>query len=209
MSSHHIVRDQQEPALILYRSDHFPLPVLESLLAWSPTVMCCEAAIQRYSKLGYKLDVAVVSLGNLDIWKENLNAQQPIAFVAAYRHFLLDAFEWLRKQGHKTVNIVADENSFDDVVNILLNWLAVFEIVLFTEKRRTVFFNGPVYKKWLPAHAVIHILPVSKASYISTSGFSKNLQNECLQQETKVKMKKEGLMEIASSEPPFLISEAL
>ena len=39
MSSHHIVREKQEPALLVLGLDDFPDELLGQLLEWSPTVI--------------------------------------------------------------------------------------------------------------------------------------------------------------------------
>jgi thiamine pyrophosphokinase len=54
-SSHHIVRDDQEPALIIascLRSE-----LLGQLLEWSPLVIVLDSAMERVMKLDIKVDV--------------------------------------------------------------------------------------------------------------------------------------------------------
>jgi hypothetical protein len=40
MSSHHFVRDQQEPALLILALEAFTYDSLGELLEWVPTVIC-------------------------------------------------------------------------------------------------------------------------------------------------------------------------
>lgn len=57
MSSHHIIRDKQEPALIIANGEECSMDLLEQLLEWSPTVVVLDDAIERVISLGIKVDV--------------------------------------------------------------------------------------------------------------------------------------------------------
>jgi thiamine pyrophosphokinase len=57
MSSHHIIRDKQEPALIIANGEACSMDILDQLLEWSPTVIVLDGAIDRVISLGIKVDV--------------------------------------------------------------------------------------------------------------------------------------------------------
>jgi len=57
MSSHHIIRDKQEPALIIANGEACSLDLVEQLLEWSPTVVVLDGALERVISLGIKVDV--------------------------------------------------------------------------------------------------------------------------------------------------------
>src|SRR6476660_9730486 len=63
MSSHHIVRDDQEPALIIANGAECSSELLGQLLEWSPYVVVLDSAIERVFDLGIKVDVL---LGDFD-----------------------------------------------------------------------------------------------------------------------------------------------
>ena len=63
MSSHHIVRDDQEPALIIANGQSCSFELMGQLLEWSPVVMVLDGAIHRVLELGIKLDIV---LGDFD-----------------------------------------------------------------------------------------------------------------------------------------------
>ena len=63
MSSHHIVRDDQEPALIIANGAACSEELLGQLLEWSPLVIVLDSAIERVLELGIKVDVL---LGDFD-----------------------------------------------------------------------------------------------------------------------------------------------
>ena len=47
MSSHHIVRDDQEPALIIANGAACSIELLGQLLEWSPLVVVLDSAMER------------------------------------------------------------------------------------------------------------------------------------------------------------------
>ena len=63
MSSHHIVRDDQEPALIIANGASCSSELLGQLLEWSPLVIVLDSAIERVMQLDIKVDVL---LGDFD-----------------------------------------------------------------------------------------------------------------------------------------------
>ena len=63
MSSHHIVRDDQEPALIIANGASCSEELMGQLLEWSPLVIVLDSAIERVLELGIKVDVL---LGDFD-----------------------------------------------------------------------------------------------------------------------------------------------
>ena len=63
MSSHHIVRDDQEPALIIANGQECSQELLGQLLEWSPFVVVLDNAMERVSQLNIKVDVL---LGDFD-----------------------------------------------------------------------------------------------------------------------------------------------
>jgi thiamine pyrophosphokinase len=63
MSSHHIVRDDQEPALIIANGAACSQELMGQLLEWSPRIIALDSAIDRVAALGIKVDVV---LGDFD-----------------------------------------------------------------------------------------------------------------------------------------------
>src|SRR6202012_5572544 len=55
-SSHHIVREKQEPALLILGLDNFPDELLGQLLEWSPTVIVTPQTADKVHALEIKID---------------------------------------------------------------------------------------------------------------------------------------------------------
>ena len=56
MSSHHIVRDDQEPALIIANGEACSDDLLDQLMEWSPFVLVLDGAIHRVLEKQIKFD---------------------------------------------------------------------------------------------------------------------------------------------------------
>lgn len=109
MSSHHIVRDDQEPALIIANGASCSSELMGQLLEWSPLVIVLDSAIERVLPLGIKVDVLLGDFDNgLDI--EYYKALQfPLEIVYAPDQEKTDlekAFDYLVEKGHKAVNVI-------------------------------------------------------------------------------------------------------
>ena len=84
MSSHHIVREKQEPALIIANGEACSDELLGQLLEWSPFVVVLDGALDRVLHRQIKIDVL---FGDFD--QENFNfedlktSQFPIEIIHA------------------------------------------------------------------------------------------------------------------------------
>ena len=71
MSSHHIVKDDQEPALIIANGASCATELMGQLLEWSPWVIVLDSAIERVLPLNIKVDVV---LGDFDQLENELSS---------------------------------------------------------------------------------------------------------------------------------------
>jgi thiamine pyrophosphokinase len=61
MSSHHVVKERQEPGLLILSLEKFDLENLGQLLEWSPTVIVTDEIYSQLEKLGIKIDGVVTA----------------------------------------------------------------------------------------------------------------------------------------------------
>lgn len=59
MSSHHIVREKQEPALFILDFDGFDEEYFGQLLEWSPTLVVSEDCYEKIARMGIKIDAVI------------------------------------------------------------------------------------------------------------------------------------------------------
>src|ERR1700748_3041941 len=99
MSSHHIIREKQEPALLVLGLDNFPGELLGQLLEWSPTVIATAQTAEKLVASGIKIDWMITD-GNEDILQSN------VKLMSAGEGNLTDAaLEYLSEDQYGAVNI--------------------------------------------------------------------------------------------------------
>jgi len=147
MSSHHIVREKQEPALLILGLDHFSDELLGQLLEWSPTVITTDALAETLHVLGIKIDVLLTN-GITD------NQQADVKLVELINDDALQtALNYLTANGYAAVNIIADELALPDY-DQLARQLDL--VIYYKEKKISAVRSG--FSKWKAAGESVEIL---------------------------------------------------
>jgi len=190
VSSHHIVRDQQEPALILADLVAFPFDLLGQLLEWAPFTVCGEDALDQ--ALAYGINLDVVFSDRPDV--EELLAHFPsIVIVRPKENWIEEAILLLAAKGHKAVNMIASDNAMDLDVLHRMSSLILMDIVTPTKK---YIRAEKEFSKWLPAGSRIHIIGAEHAQ----------IDGRRLTEE-EIDLRRDGLVQIISTSP-FIIGQA-
>ncbi len=154
MSSHHIVRENQEPALYIHHLGSFDEEYLGQLLEWSPTIMVAASEYEKALSLGIKIDVVIGVDSGLQI-------QENTKFIYAGVENLVSAVKYFISEKYSAVNIISKENRFDD----LASFLPDISIVLFTATEKS-YAVKPGFSIWKPMGTIFHIDIIS---YFETS----------------------------------------
>ncbi len=186
MSSHHIVRDDQEPALIIANGASCSSDLLGQLLEWSPLVIVLDSAIERVLPLGIKVDVLLGDFDNGVDPEYYKSSQFPLEIVYTPDQEKTDlekAFDYLVEKGHKAVNVVwATGRRADHTITNITN------IVRFRDKLKIVIlddhskiFQLPKrYEKWYPKGFPISIIPIGTVHGITSTNLDYLLNDETL-----------------------------
>lgn len=186
MSSHHIVRDDQEPALIIANGAACDRQLMDQLLEWSPLVVVLDSAIERVIELGIKIDVLI---GDFDrgFDAESYRVKQyPIEIVHVADQNSTDlekAFNYLIKRGIPAANVIwATGKRADHTITNITN------IVKFKDKLKITLFDDysriyplpKVFKKWYEKDTIISLIPIGTVNGIVTENLVYPLNNESL-----------------------------
>lgn len=147
MSSHHIVRDNQEPALLLVDVAGTPTAIVQELLEWSPKIIVCEQALDEVLKWDIKIDVAIVQEEHRNKWLITLQHQAPVQVFTfgAGEGPWVTAFYLLRSTDHKSVHVVGLHPKQIEFVPDDLNITCVHH------NTRWVYVRSGKFEKWFPA----------------------------------------------------------
>lgn len=186
MSSHHIVRDDQEPALIIANGASCNDELLGQLLEWSPLVIVLDAAIERVINLNIKVDVVLGDFDrNFDPY-EFLKSQYPIEIIHAPDQNKTDlekAFDYLVDRKIPAANVVwATGKRADHTITNLTNitrYRNSLKIVIHDDHSK-VFLLPRKFEKWYPRNTPISLIPIGKVTGIHSENLFYPLKNESL-----------------------------
>jgi thiamine pyrophosphokinase len=186
MSSHHIVRDDQEPALIIANGLECSSELIGQLLEWSPLVIVLDSAIERVMQIDLKVDVL---LGDFDrdfdpeYYREK---QFPIEIVHTPDQNKTDlekAFDYLVARKIPAVNVIWATGKRADhaITNIttIVKYRNVLQIVILDDHSK-IFLLPTKFEKWYTKDTIISLVPVGEVSGIVTQNLFYPLNNESL-----------------------------
>ncbi len=187
MSSHHVVRDKQEPALIIANGAACSNELLGQLLEWNPFIMVLDKAIYKILERGIKVDVLLGDFdAGIDI-EEIRREQYPIEIVYTPNQNQTDlekGIEYLVQQGHHAANILwATGLRADHTLNNLSSmakYKQQISLVMLDDWSK-IFCLKNEFEQWYPGSTNISLMPVSKVIGVTTSGLKYNLHHEDLE----------------------------
>jgi thiamine pyrophosphokinase len=147
MSSHHIIREKQEPALLILSLHSFSEELLGQLLEWSPTVIVNTDTYLKVDNLGIKIDALISNHLEESVQTHvkliQIGDDQPVEAVLKY----------LINHDYTAVNIIADHIDLKDYY-------------IFTDKINMVIYQGmrkiyavsSNFSKWMPAGEILEII---------------------------------------------------
>ncbi|PTQ93248.1 thiamine pyrophosphokinase [Mucilaginibacter yixingensis] len=146
MSSHHIIREKQEPALLILSLEDFPDDWLGQLLEWSPTVLAAADVAESLQCQDIKVDIIL----GADV----LPAQEHVNPVTTtVEDVLITGLQLLKTEGYPAVNIVSNRFNADAI----RSFLPALDVVVYHQQQKIVAIRSG-FSKWLPAGRVVRIL---------------------------------------------------
>jgi thiamine pyrophosphokinase len=147
LSSHHIVREKQEPALLVLGLDTFPAELLGQLLEWNPTVIATPKTADLLNDYGIKIDW-IITDGTHQQLQSNIK-QMPAGNDSPVEA----AMKYLVTHNYPAVNIVTDELQLKDY----LFFTDKINLVIFHADQKIYAINSG-FSKWKPAGEMIEVL---------------------------------------------------
>ena len=169
MSSHHIIREDQEPALVIDDASPENFESIQQLLEWSPTVIVTARAVEQVLSWGTKIDIVIAVESDVEELKIALKDQFPLKILSCQNNTeVLDtALYFLTASKQKTANIISDASleSFEKFSSL--------EIAVIRNGKRWIFIRSGHFEKWLPANSQVSIYP--KSAHPETA-----IEKECM-----------------------------
>lgn len=145
MSSHHVVKEDQEPALVIVDASAMPFSVVQALLEWTPTVIVLEHILPDVLLWGIKVDVVIGQQTNVDHLVQVLSDQAPVKILSHVdgEDPLQTAFYFLIAGKYRAVNVLGVNSK------ALEPFTAQLDVVTFYENNRWSFARHGKFEKWL------------------------------------------------------------
>ncbi|MEX2566230.1 MAG: thiamine pyrophosphokinase [Cyclobacteriaceae bacterium] len=148
MSSHHFVKEQQEPALFILETTDTGFKQVADLLDWVPTVIVTQDTVGKVISWGIKVDLVLADPTFQSDNQGLLEEQYPVKFLSSSQeNFLPSGLNYLVSTGHHAANIIQWDHQKAGEIEPYLGNLDL------------VFFDGPIryfpakhgqIKKWFP-----------------------------------------------------------
>jgi thiamine pyrophosphokinase len=218
MSSHHVVRDLQEPALIIANGEACSLELLGELLEWSPYVVVLDGAIHRVLELEIKVDVLLGDFDRNEIPLETIKAKQDAIEIVhtpdQNKTDLEKAIDFLIQKGHRAVNVLWATGKRADHTLANITGIVRFknQITITMIDDYSVIYQLPEkFQKWYPKNTPISLIPVGTVEGIVTENLKYNLQNESLTLGYRIgssnEVAEDGIIKISHQKGDLLMME--
>jgi thiamine pyrophosphokinase len=222
MSSHHIVREKQEPALLIANGERCSTETIGTLLEWSPFVHVLDGALEDVLALNIKIDLLSGDFDSISSDLEDIRKIQfPIEIINTPDQNKTDlekGLEILIEKGFPAVNVLWATGKRADHFYSNFHTLAKFASLIkitFIDDYGLIFPLLPlpnIYKKWHTANSIISLMPFPIASGVNSHNLLFELNNEALSISEKIgtsnAVAKNGVVEISLQSGVLLIMEA-
>lgn len=120
MSSHHFVKEQQEPAVFILGSEGLSFEVISPLLEWVPTVLVWLECVDLVLSWGIKIDVILATEEFQQTNFQVLEEQYPVRFLTITgTNPLEEGIYFLLASQHKGVHLLGfDHKKIDELAGI-------------------------------------------------------------------------------------------
>jgi thiamine pyrophosphokinase len=217
MSSHHVIRDEQEPALIIANGESCSFELMGELLEWSPLVIVLDSAIHRVLELNIKVDVLLGDFDR-DFDAEKMREYQyPIEIIYTPDQDKTDlekAFDYLIGRGFPAANVVwATGRRADHTITNITSIVRFREQLKIVDDHSKIFLLPKKYEKWYPKGTPISLIPIGKVDGIVTKNLKYSLDNESLTMGYRTgssnEVEDDGMVEIKHEEGDLLLMECV
>lgn len=181
MSSHHFVKEGQEPALIVANGESCSYGLLTQLMEWCPFIVALDGAYNRLFELRVFADVVIGDLDSLGEFDRSdkthfiqMNSQENTDFEKA--------IDYLVAKGYKTINVVwATGKRIDHTINNIAT-LAKYpncNIVIYDDYSKLFLVPNDFSKIYKKGDSV-SLIPIPLCKEITTTNLKYPLNNETL-----------------------------
>jgi hypothetical protein len=173
MSSHHFVKEGQEPALILV--DPFTLAEVGQMLEWSPFVVVLPGAIESMISAGIKADLIICYRDDFPEVQQLTGYQMPVNILSCYTNesALTIALDEIGPTGQSYIIIkIADA---DRAIGFVQPYVERLHLTIMDDKLKWSLITAATFTKWMTKDSLLQIKPTAR--YVVTGSEHKQTDN--------------------------------
>jgi thiamine pyrophosphokinase len=187
MSSHHIVREGQEPALIIANGEACSNELMGQLLEWNPYVLVLDGALPRVMELGIKIDAWLGDFDSVVSYDTSLLSQLSVEVIHTpdqNKTDLQKGIEWLIQKKYEAVNIIwatgrRADHTLSNITDII-RYKHQIQCTVMDDYSR-IYVLPKSFRKWYAKGTPISLMPVGAVQGVTTEGLLYNMQKAELQ----------------------------
>lgn len=219
MSCHHIVRQNQEPALIIANGQACNFELLGQLLEWSPFIIVLDGALHRVLDLGIHFDVVLGdfdSISDADRKRVELLGIKLVHAPNQEKTDLQKGLDYLIEHEHSAVNIVwatglRADHSFNNICT--LGWYKDKIQATILDDHSRIYVLPLSFTKKFNTNDILSLIPLGKVSGIHSTGLQYPLNDHVLSTDTNAgssnKVVGDGLVTIQYKTGTLLAMECI
>jgi len=175
MSSHHFVKEDQEPALLIVNPTAISFEKIQELLEWSPTVIVNGKAVSTVQGWGIKIDVVLCLEGQQEELAVSLADQVPIRFItfAEEMNILSVGYDLLRNSNYKAVNVLVERLADLEVIQRFTS----MDVEVFLDQKRWIYIESGRFEKWLSQGNQLSIYPIVQTTLLNLDQHLTSIQD--------------------------------
>jgi hypothetical protein len=154
MSSHHFVKEGQEPALFILEGTSFEH--VEQLLEWVPLVLVADGAVETVLRWGIKIDVIFACDSEFSNLVALVKHQQPLQIMACEKSNLIgQALTFLSGKRQAAVNILGPQT--EEIMNTVEKIRLPIRIGVYADHCKWSWVTRGKFEKWMPKGSALFI----------------------------------------------------
>lgn len=165
MSSHHFVKEDQEPALIIASVTPQTFEKIKPLLEWSPRIIVRYTTLDSILNWGIKFDGVICNVALKSSIEKKLAEYEPLQWFIYSTSFLQETIAEVMTRNSEAVQIIDAQEDYPLAEFERLN---IHSVTLLTDSIRWSLIKSKKWHKWLPTNSLIHIYSSGKTEIIST-----------------------------------------
>ena len=171
MSSHHFVKEGQEPALLILDAPTFD--IAGPLLEWAPLVVVVQPALDDVLLWNIKIDVVLAKEIHVKDLSSKLTGQTPLTILThrSDESPLIDALYYLTRKKQNAVNIFSA--NANEVIAMAEKFADYIQISVIDGSTKWSAIASGHYEKWMAAGTIVFLKESVRQQSIDFKGLKK------------------------------------